>query len=357
MRVLLVVGTRPNLVKASALLPAFRAAGIETFVLHTGQHSDYEMRGALMADLGLPPPDFELTCVGDNPTERLCGMISGIGRLLAAGPPFDWVCVVGDCDNSLAGALAARKAGVKLAHVEAGLRSADAVQENLNRVLVDHASDLLFASEFTGLSNLAREGVAGEACCPGNVMVDALKRLLPTIESRTPYFANAPKYAVLTLHRAENVDDPERYKECIMAAAPVADRMPVVFPMHPRTRRAFDTFRHVFCVPPRIDVIPPLGYIDFVKLEKEATLVLTDSGGIQEETTAMQIPCLTLRESTERPSTFMHGTNEVVGFDAEKVSRCVDRILAGKWKSGHGPSNWDGHAADRIAKVMAAQCR
>lgn len=352
--------------KAAALVPAMRAVGIEVTVIHTGQHSDPAMSQKLCDELDLKI-DIQLDDQASlrevmlhherSNAERLGDMIVDLSREFCE-LRFDLVMVVGDCDSTLAGALAAKKCGLRLAHVEAGLRADDVVQENLNRILVDEMSDDLFISEPTADAYFEEVRVWKwqKVHSVGNVMIDTLRRFKgQALVRQLPYDIGKENgldghdYAVLTLHRAENVD--ENMRAALACAEVVAKRMKVVFPIHPRTAlrmraAGFTTQWENFIN------LPPLGYLDFVNLIARAKLVMTDSGGVQEETTVLGVPCLTLRAQTERPATISDGTNELVGFDAEKVRAALEKILRGEWKTGRGPSLWDGHAAERIANIL-----
>lgn len=351
MKIALIVGTRPNIVKAAALVPALKNAGHEVQLVHVGQHTDNGMAQRLYDELLLrPDAELQITSLNAPAALRFVEMQSAVGAWLYQEMWPELLMVVGDCDCTLAGALAAKKLGIPVAHVEAGLRSTDAVQENLNRVLVDHMSDWLFTSEFAAGVNLQVEGIhMGEQIhFVGNVMIDTLLSNMPRIKERFLFMEPERPYAVLTLHRAETVDDPKRLFAALAVAQEVAERMPVFFPVHPRTSKKkyfpndLRNFRYM----------QPMGYLDFAFLLSRATVVLTDSGGVQEETTAMQIPCLTLRRGTERPSTLKPGTNIIVNENAYYAGQLTDEAMAGKWKESRLPDRWDGHAAERIAQLL-----
>ncbi|MFZ1005909.1 MAG: UDP-N-acetylglucosamine 2-epimerase (non-hydrolyzing) [Candidatus Sulfotelmatobacter sp.] len=358
MRIALVVGARPNVIKAAALVPALRARGAEVVVIHTGQHADPVMSQQICDELGLKI-DRQLECIGTNAAERIGDMITALSNYFSH-EKFYLVMVVGDCDSTLAGALVTKKLGLRLAHVEAGLRATDAVQENLNRILVDRMADDLFTSEPQADENLIKEGsavgVAQLIHSVGNVMIDCLHKFLPQEQERPlPAGLERHGYAVLTLHRAENVDDAEKLKAALLAVLPVAQQMPIFFPTHPRTQKLLAAMIGSNWLRPKhpMTCIIPFGYLDFINLLSGARLVLTDSGGVQEETTALGIPCLTLRTQTERPATITGGTNRLVGLDPEKVREQLDS--SSFWSSpGRGPSTWDGHAAERVAEIVAS---
>lgn len=365
MKVVLVVGARPNFMKAAALVPAFVAAGIEVIVVNTGQHGNSEMSSQIFKELKMFPTVHMSPAAGDIPVHRLAHMTRQLGEyfghsLIGAKRP-DFVVVVGDCDSTLAGALAAKKCGLRLAHVESGLRCFDRkMQEEINRIAIDHVSDLLFTSEPGAWENLDGEGVpCGNVYEVGNVMIDTLKRELPNALKQATWMNDswgAPTpYALLTLHRAETVDDVEKLKQAMTAITPVAKEMRVVFPVHPRTKLKLEGILGSECVQEHgSNVIcrQPMGYFDFISCLHGATLVMTDSGGVQEEATALGVPCLTLRPNTERPSTVLFGTNRIVELSAAEIEKSLVQIMQKKWKTGRGPELWDGKAAERVAEVL-----
>lgn len=354
-----IVGARPNLMKMAPLARAIAEDG--TFVLrliHTGQHYDAALSGTFFADLGLPPPGLNLD-VGSGPQgEQTARILAGYERcLLKSGSMPRGVLVVGDVNSTLACSLAAAKLGIPVAHIEAGLRSGDrAMPEELNRILTDALADLLFVSEPSGLANLIREGRPAErSWLVGNVMVDTLLRELPRAAESTVLERMAlagGRYAYLTLHRAANVDDPPTLARLMEAIALIARELPVVFAVHPRT---VARLRELGL--PRIEGLirtSPQGYHDNVRLIRDATVVLTDSGGIQEEAAVLGVPCLTLRRNTERPITIELGTNELVGSDPKKILAGWRRIASGGWKRASGIPFWDGRAAHRIVSHLRA---
>ena len=363
LRVANVVGTRPNLVKMSAVLAAQRARpeAFAPVLVHTGQHRMPAMSERLLSELELPAPDIVLSAA--SPAG---GRAAQIGRMLVQLEPIlaelrpDLVVVVGDVNSTIAAALAAAALGLPVAHVEAGLRSFDrTMPEELNRVVVDSISDLLFASEESAVGNLAREGRPTSAIHHvGNVMIDALVRFLPRAAERDPAAALglAGEYGVLTLHRPSNVDRGSVLRPLLGAIASAARRLPIVVPVHPRTRDRLEALGLAAGLKdaPGVIVTEPLGYVDMLALLRRARLVLTDSGGVQEETTYLGVPCLTLRDNTERPATVSHGTNRVVGTRPPRVLAAIARALEMTPSSTRRPPLWDGHAADRVADVLAA---
>ena len=357
LKVLHVVGARPNFVKAAPVIRAL-AGGARQTLVHTGQHHDAAMSQVFFDDLDLPRPDLDLGVGYDSPSAQTGRILMRLGPVLAPDRPD--ICVVyGDVTSTLAGALAAAQHGVPLVHVEAGLRSRDrTMPEERNRVLTDHLADWLFTPSPDANDNLANEGVApARIHLVGNVMIDSLKRLLPRTDpgrvlSRLGLPANA-RYALVTLHRPATVDESAVLREVLGVLAEASRRIPIVFPVHPRTRARLAA---ASATPPGLHLIPPLGYLDFLSLEKAATLVITDSGGVQEETTWLGIPCLTFRDVTERPITVTEGTNTVVGRNAGRLRDAIRSALDGGDREPRPrPDLWDGHAAARIAAVLTCE--
>jgi len=353
---LLVVGARPNFMKAMPLYKALKAktGWFDPILLHTGQHYDYEMSKAFFEDLELPEPDIYLNVGSDTHARQTAKIMVGIEDVLL-GEKFHLVVVFGDVNSTMAASIAASKLHVPVAHVEAGLRSFDRrMPEEINRVVTDVLSDLLFVTEPSGIRNLKNEGIPNDKIhFVGNLMIDTLflyrdKAARSDVMERLGL--RPQKYALLTLHRPSNVDDPQKFGEIWGALMEISEVIPVVFPVHPRTRRRIEEFQ--LPVPYGIRLLPPMSYIDFLALEMNARLVLTDSGGIQEETTALGVQCLTIRENTERPVTVEVGTNQLVGTSPERIKSEALRILEGKLKSGKLPELWDGHAAERVVRVL-----
>ncbi|HZX26287.1 MAG TPA: UDP-N-acetylglucosamine 2-epimerase (non-hydrolyzing) [Telluria sp.] len=361
-RIVCVVGARPNLMKMAPLMSALRAHGrtFDPLLVHTGQHFDMAMSGQHFEALGLPEAAINLGVGGGSHASQTADVLRRFEPVLDAHRPAA-VLVVGDVNSTLACALAAAKRGTPVMHVEAGLRSGDrTMPEEINRILTDQLSELLFASEPSGVENLLREGIARHRIrFRGNVMIDSLQNHVlaapPAADVIGAYggdgVAENPRgYALLTLHRPANVDDAGMLRDLLETVAELAARLPLIFPVHPRTmemvrRHALEyLLRH-----PALFPLPPLGYLEMLGLMKDARLVLTDSGGIQEETTALGVPCLTLRDSTERPVTVEAGTNTVVGRERTAILAAADGILLHGGKSGRIPPLWDGKAAERIA--------
>jgi len=354
-RVLAVAGARPNFMKVAPLLRAMRARPFfETLLVHTGQHYDAAMSEAFFRDLGMPEPDVNLGVGSGSHAAQTAEVLRSIEPVLLDWRP-DVVVVVGDVNSTLAATIAAVKLGVPVAHVEAGLRSFDrSMPEEINRLLTDAVSSWLFTSEPAGAANLRREGVdEARIHFVGNVMIDTLLAHVDRARAEAPLDRlglEANGYALLTLHRPSNVDDPERLQRLFDVLEEVHQRIPVVFPVHPRTRAAIEN--KMGGRVPKLHLTEPLGYLTFLGLMAYARLVLTDSGGIQEETTALGVPCLTLRENTERPITVEQGTNRLVGRDVSLIRAGVDEILAAERRPPRVPDLWDGRAAERIADVL-----
>jgi UDP-N-acetylglucosamine 2-epimerase (non-hydrolysing) len=357
MKVAAVVGARPNFVKiASVVAEARQYPDIELRLIHTGQHYEHLMSGAFFGDLGIPEPDINLGVRADSPVQQTAEIMTRLGEVLAVERP-DLVLVVGDVNSTLSGALVAVKMGTPVAHVEAGLRSFDrTMPEEINRILTDAVSDYCFTTEPSANENLAREGVAeGRIHYVGNVMIDTLFRFRERAAESSILDGlglEARRYVVLTLHRPGNVDDGAVFARAIEALLPVTRDWPVVFPVHPRTRARLRGSIAPAIGGPQFRLIDPLPYLDFVQLMANAKCVFTDSGGIQEETTALGVPCLTLRTNTERPVTVTHGTNRLVGVDAVRIERAWAEVVRGEWPAGRLPELWDGKAASRILRVL-----
>ena len=362
--ILCVVGARPNLMKIAAVIRAMRSAtpSIPLRLLHTGQHYDAEMNEQFFHALEIPNPDINLEVGSASHAVQTAEIMRRFEPVLEQERPAA-VLVVGDVNSTLACALVAVKKGIAVIHVEAGLRSFDrTMPEEIDRLLTDQISELLFITERSARENLLREGVlASRIHFVGNVMIDTLRHCLedavPAAQTISRYGGaenSAQKaYAVLTLHRPSNVDDPVTLRSQLGAIRDVSSRLPVVFPMHPRTRAKIEQHGLGRVLDMRsVLTLPPLGYLEMLGLMQSARLVLTDSGGIQEEATALGIPCVTLRENTERPITVEQGTNTVVGSSPARILAAVDDILRSGGKSGRIPELWDGRASQRIVAVL-----
>jgi UDP-N-acetylglucosamine 2-epimerase (non-hydrolysing) len=354
--VLCVVGARPNFMKIAPIMAAFAERPIDARLVHTGQHYDASMSDSFFEQLGIPRPHVNLEVGSSTHAVQTADIMRAFEPVLDQESPRA-VLVVGDVNSTIACALVAAKKGVPVIHVEAGLRSFDRrMPEEINRVLTDQISDLLFTTERHALDNLVREGIdPARVHFVGNVMIDTLRRNLERAvpAERTLGERPAAGYAVLTLHRPSNVDDPGILAALLDTVTTIAERLPVVFPIHPRTRAAAERFGLGDRLQrPGIRLMPPVGYLEMLGLTRDATLVLTDSGGLQEETTALGVPCITLRQNTERPVTMTEGTNTLTGPDPDKILQCFAEVLADGGKRGRIPEFWDGRAAERIAGLL-----
>jgi UDP-N-acetylglucosamine 2-epimerase (non-hydrolysing) len=354
-----VVGARPNFMKVAPIMAAIARAGFaDQKLVHTGQHYDAAMSDVFFTDLGMPRPDIHLGVGSGSHAEQTAKVLIGFERVCLEEKP-DLVVVAGDVNSTLACALDAAKLLIPCAHVEAGLRSFDMrMPEEVNRILTDRICDILLTPSPDGDENLLREGTApGRIVRVGNVMIDTLLQQLPRAREAAPLQrldVSARAYAVMTLHRPSNVDDRAVMRGLLGAVDAIQRRLPVIFPVHPRTRKRLAEFGFdgLIAGMPGLRLCEPLGYLEFLGLTSQARLVLTDSGGLQEETTALGIPCLTLRENTERPVTVSEGTNTVVGVDPALIEREAITALEGRGKAGRIPSLWDGKASERIAAVF-----
>jgi len=361
--IICVVGARPNFMKMAPILRAMAAhtPPLPVLLVHTGQHYDKDMSDRLFEDLRLPRPDVNLEVGSATHAVQTAEVMRRFEPVVDTHKP-SCVVVVGDVNSTLACSLVAVKKGVPVAHIEAGLRSYDrAMPEEINRILTDQISDRLYLTERSAQDNLAREGIpAGRVAFVGNVMIDSVvfgRANAPKAQSTLQAHAVDPKfldhpagYGVVTLHRPSNVDDADTLRALLGVLGEVAADLPLVFALHPRTRSNIDRFGLSGLIDPaRMVMLPPQGYLDMLGLMAGATVVLTDSGGLQEETTALGVPCLTLRENTERPITVEQGTNILVGRDRTAILAAMQDILNGRGKRGRVPEYWDGHAAERIA--------
>ena len=358
MKVFHVVGARPNFMKVAPVLNALkRRENIAQTLIHTGQHYDVNMSDVFFEQLGIPTPDVNLAVGSGTHAKQTAEIMIRLEPIVVDRHP-DIVLVYGDVNSTVATALVCAKLGVPVGHVEAGLRSFDrSMPEEINRLVTDQLADLLFTPSEDGDENLRREGIPAERIFRvGNVMIDSLVRLLPIAQQTFPGKAGTSDfpehYALVTLHRPANVDDGETLKGFLESLLEVNQELAVIFPAHPRTRKRIDDFG---LKAGKLRLVDPLPYVDFLGLQSRATVVITDSGGIQEETTYLGVPCLTLRENTERPITVSMGTNVLVGRDREKIRVELAKVLAGNAKKGTVPPLWDGHAGSRIADVLVAR--
>ncbi len=360
-KIISVVGARPNFMKVAPIHKALQKySQINHLICHTGQHYDDNMSKIFFDDLELPKPDFYLGVGSGSHAEQTARIMIEFEKVLISEMP-DLVIVVGDVNSTIACTLTAAKLGIKTAHVEAGLRSFDrTMPEELNRLLTDQIADYLFVTEQSGVDNLLREGINKDKIFfVGNVMIDSLMCYLPKAAESNIF--NQLKleregYVLVTLHRPSNVDDPLNLVQIIQTLNQIANLRKVVFPVHPRTIKNINelplqSFNHS-TIHSRLLLTKPAGYIDFLALLKNAELVITDSGGIQEETTYLGVQCITVRNNTERPVTVEVGTNQLIGTDLTKVETAAELVLQGNRKKGKIPDKWDGHAAERIAAIL-----
>jgi UDP-N-acetylglucosamine 2-epimerase (non-hydrolysing) len=363
MKILNVVGARPNFMKISPLMTEYsRHRNIHATLVHTGQHYDEIMSNLFFRELGIPEPDINLEVGSGSHAVQTAEIMKRFEPVLIEHKP-DVVVVVGDVNSTIACGLVAVKSGARLVHIEAGLRSGDRkMPEEINRVLTDSISDFLFCTEQSGVDNLLKEGIAKEKIhLVGHVMIDTLlsnleKAKKSTIieQLRKQHCLDGDAFAMLTMHRPSNVDDPMAFSRILDALEVIQNDIPILFPIHPRTRKnlitlglqdRMDSLRN-------IHLMEPIGYLDFLKLNSCAKVVLTDSGGIQEETTVLKVPCITLRENTERPVTAEIGSNQIVGTDPEKIITAYRNATSGNWREPQIPPLWDGNAARRIVRIL-----
>jgi UDP-N-acetylglucosamine 2-epimerase (non-hydrolysing) len=347
-----VVGARPNFMKAAPLFRELqRNSGVRQILVHTGQHYDVNMSDVFFQQLRIPPPDMNLQVGSGSHAQQTAEIMSRFESVALEHRP-DCVVVYGDVNSTLAATLVCSKVHLRVAHVEAGLRSFDrSMPEEVNRLVTDQLSDILFTPSEDGNRNLEREGIAPEKIhFVGNVMIDTLVEMLPEARMHLP--SGLPtRYGLVTLHRASNVDDPKWLRQIIRELHRISSEMPMLFPVHPRTREKMGQIRSD-SGDNGLRLLNPLPYLSFLALQQAASVVITDSGGVQEETTYLGIPCLTVRENTERPVTISVGTNILVGKEPTSIRREVEQILAGKGKRGTIPALWDGKTSQRIAKIL-----
>lgn len=361
MKLINVCGARPNFMKIAPLMRAYKAfPAIEPLLVHTGQHYDEKMSQLFFDELRIPRPDVNLEVGSGSHARQTAAIIERFEPVILEHKP-DAILVVGDVNSTVACALVATKLDVAVFHVEAGLRSFDRrMPEEINRVLTDSISDLLFVSEPSGIENLAKEGIdASRVHFVGNTMIDTLQANRQRAEA-SPILQTLglepAQYVVLTLHRPSNVDNPQVLAAITDVIEEVQRDLAVVFPVHPRTRKNIQTMGlgPRYAAMTRLQLVEPVGYLEFLKLTANAAVVLTDSGGIQEETTILGVPCLTLRQNTERPVTVTHGTNQLVGMDPQRIRAAYRAVRASTRQAVTVPEKWDGHAAERIAAIIDA---
>lgn len=362
MKIVLVAGARPNFMKIAPIIKVLEAAKVggskdlDFTLVHTGQHYDQKMSGSFFEQLGIPEPEVNLQCGGGTQAEQTAAIMVAFEKYLM-DQPCDWVLVVGDVTSTMACTLVAKKLGIKVAHVEGGIRSGDmGMPEEINRIVIDSISDVFFTTSETANSSLRAVGMKEDQIVfVGNTMIDTL--LANEGKFGKPVFWDEEglekgKYVVVTLHRPSNVDHSEQLGLLFEALDMGLQGMKVIFPVHPRTRGNMEKFG---LSPRNIVLVDPMGYLEFNYLVKHALGVVTDSGGITEETTVMGVPCITLRTSTERPETCTMGTNELIGTDPKVLQEYLEKLLAGNWKLGSIPPMWDGKAAERIVEWFVAE--
>ena len=365
MKIINVVGARPNFMKMAPIIKAMNRHPdeIEHLLVHTGQHYDEKMSKSFFIDLGMPRPDIDLGVGSGSHAVQTAAVMVKFEQVCLKEKP-DLVIVVGDVNSTMACTITAKKLGIRVAHVEAGLRSGDMeMPEELNRLCTDVLCDYLFTTDIGANDNLRAEGIADEKVIfVGNVMIDTLlhhKGMAEKLKTGVDMGLEAGNYAMLTLHRPSNVDDKDILNGIFEALATIGEQMPIVFPIHPRTRKMMEAFGLSHYLEPRADgkgilVTEPLGYLEFLNLNMNALMVLTDSGGLQEETTVLGVPCITLRHNTERPITIEQGTNVLIGNDKHKILAAAHDVLEGHVVSGRIPEKWDGKTAERIVEWLIA---
>jgi len=354
MLVISVVGARPNFMKMGPVVSALEEAGIHQYLVHTGQHYDNNMSQVFFDELNLPKPDIFLG-VGSGSHGYQTGEILFQFEKICIQKNPKLIIVAGDINSTLACALAASKLNIPIAHIEAGLRSFDnTMPEEINRILTDKLSDMLFVTEKSGVKNLKSEGINNDRIhLVGNCMIDSIKNYLPKAIMKAPwvnYNLKTNEYCLVTIHRPSNVDSRSQLKSISKLLNKMAEKIKIIFPMHPRTRKSFKNINKKLS--DKILIIDPLPYIEFLGLMSNAKLVVTDSGGIQEETTYLGVPCLTIRENTERPITIEIGTNYLVGTKNNSILKIFNQIMKGDIKSGNIPTKWDGKSAERVVKII-----
>jgi len=359
-----VVGARPNFMKMAPLLRAIDAdSNFRATLVHTGQHYDPSLSDVFFQELGMRAPDVHLNVGSGKQGEQTARILEGMEKVLEAGPgdgaKFDRLIVVGDVNSTMAASVAAAKLCIPIAHVEAGLRSGDrTMPEEINRLVTDAISDLLLVSEPSGIENLKREGHPDDHIVHvGNIMIDTLNVQLPLARGRSilkEQGLTPGQYGVVTLHRPANVDEKESLSKLIEVFSEVSQRMPLIFPIHPRTRARIESFGLTpqLEAAPQLRLTPPLGYLDFLALTSQAKVIVTDSGGLQEESTVLGVPCLTMRPNTERPTTVTVGTSTLIGSDFQLLREEFQKVLSGQYKRGRIPDFWDGQTAGRVMAAL-----
>jgi UDP-N-acetylglucosamine 2-epimerase (non-hydrolysing) len=357
-KIISVVGARPNFMKVAPIHKSFQSYNnkVDHRICHTGQHYDKNMSKIFFEDLELPHPDYYLGVGSGSHSVQTAKIMIEFEKVLLAERP-DMIIVVGDVNSTIACSLVASKLGIRVVHIEAGLRSFDrTMPEEINRILTDTISDYLFVSEPSGLRNLKHEGVPeSKVHLVGNVMIDSLITYLPKTNQSNIFSVlgvEKNKYILITLHRPSNVDSEEFLRKLVNVLNTLSNRTHIVFPVHPRTQKNMEQLKLNELLSENVIITNPIGYIDFLALTKESTLIITDSGGIQEESTFLGVQCITVRENTERPITVELGTNQLIGTDLDAVQRAAESVLDGNIKRGRIPELWDGKVAQRITKIL-----
>lgn len=352
MKIIHVVGARPNFMKMAPVFKALKKYRVTQKIVHTGQHYSDNMSGIFFRELQIKTPDVNLEIGSGSQAEQVAKIMMVFEKVVLKLKP-DLVLVYGDVNSTLAATLVCAKLGIKTAHVEAGLRSNDlSMPEEVNRIITDRVSNLFFTPSIDGNENLLKEGVnKNQIYFVGNVMIDTLVSFLDLIKKKKNAWP-FPEFGTVTIHRPANVDNPEALRKIISSLNKISEKIPLIFPIHPRTQKQLLKNKDLNFVGKNIRLIEPLGYLDFLNLIYHSRFVITDSGGIQEETTYLGIPCLTLRKNTERPITITKGTNTLIGDDFKLLERKVVEIISGKYKTGQKPPKWDGKASERIAKII-----
>ena len=356
-KVIVVAGARPNFIKISPLIKEIsKDNNFNCLLCHTGQHFDHSMSEIFFKDLGIPPPDYNLGVSGGTHAQQSACIMLEFEKVLVKEQP-DLIIVVGDVNSTMSCSLVASKLNIKVAHIEAGLRSKDSsMPEEINRIITDSISDYLFVSEKSGLENLSSEGISdSKVFFVGNIMIDSLIQNMEKInksEISNTLNLSKNKYILATFHRPSNVDEKENLQKLISLLNRLSEHRDIIFPIHPRTKSNLDKFNLIIDICPRIKLINPIGYIDFQSLIKKAEFIITDSGGIQEETSFLSVPCLTMRDNTERPVTVSEGTNILVGTNISDAYNSASKIFEGDIKKGKIPELWDGRTSRRIINVL-----
>lgn len=358
MKLTLIAGARPNFMKIAPIIHAIKnaqqeGANISYRLVHTGQHYDEKMSETFFTELNIPAPDINLGCGGGTQAEQTAAIMVAFEKDLMANPT-DLILVVGDVTSTMACSIVAKKLQTKVAHVEAGIRSWDiSMPEEINRIVTDSITDYFFTTSETANQNLRNAGInENQIFFVGNVMIDTLLKNMPRL-SKPEFFdklgLKEKEYFVLTLHRPANVDESNNLKSLMAEIVNGVREMPVIFPIHPRTAKVFEELE---IDAENLHIVEPLGYLEFNYLVKHSKAVITDSGGITEETTVMGVPCITLRDNTERPETVTIGTNELIGTNPSAIKPTLDKLFIDKWKKGGIPELWDGKAAERIVNIL-----